>query len=55
MFITRPKESISLPEKDRKLELFCGATGNPIPKIFWFRNGVQLEIVDASDIDAVFL
>lgn len=50
MFTTRPKENIVAPARNKEVELSCGATGSPMPKTIWYRNGVQIEMVDKEDI-----
>ena len=53
VFTTRPKENIIAPGKNKKIELSCGATGSPIPKTIWMKNGIEIKSSDKEDISKI--
>ena len=38
---------------NKEVELTCGATGSPMPKTVWYKNGIELQSSDKTDLAKV--
>ena len=51
VFLSRPSPSVSVPSIRESLRVSCSAKGSPLPTVTWYKNGVNVSVINKVTAD----